>query len=193
MYRLNPVARPIPPFAYWEGAFTKQELDFLEHKAKTEGKDALVGGDGAGVYAQDIRRSQTSWVENVPEYNWLFQRLAFVVTEINRDIFGFDLTGFGEAIQLTNYNSAEQGTYDWHLDYNSKGISRKLSLVLQLTDPSQYEGGNLEIMISSKPEVVPKQRGLIALFPSYTLHRVTPVTKGTRQSLVVWTSGPAFK
>ena len=83
--------------------------------------------------------------------------------------------------------------YGWHVDGGGGGPSRKLSLVLQLTDPSQYEGGNLEIMTSSNPEQVRKQRGIIAAFPSYVMHQVTPVTKGSRQSLVAWISGPRFK
>jgi PKHD-type hydroxylase len=82
--------------------------------------------------------------------------------------------------------------YGWHLDYGG-GISRKLSLAIQLTDPSEYEGGNLQIMTSGEPQNMRKQRGLIAVFPSYVLHQVTPVTQGSRQSLVAWVSGPAFK
>jgi PKHD-type hydroxylase len=84
--------------------------------------------------------------------------------------------------------------YGWHQDYGGKlSPSRKLSLVLQLTDPAQYEGGNLQVMTSGEPKSVRKQRGLIAAFPAYTLHQVTPVTQGTRQSLVAWISGPQFR
>jgi PKHD-type hydroxylase len=82
--------------------------------------------------------------------------------------------------------------YAWHQDYGSQ-ISRKLSLVLQLTDPSRYEGGNLQTMTSQDVNTVRKQRGLITAFPSFTLHQVTPVTQGSRQSMVAWVSGPAFK
>jgi PKHD-type hydroxylase len=82
--------------------------------------------------------------------------------------------------------------YGWHQDYGGE-ISRKLSLVLQLSDPSEYEGGNLQVKTSSEPQTVKKQRGFIAAFPSYVLHQVTPVTKGNRQSLVAWVSGPQFK
>jgi PKHD-type hydroxylase len=68
---------------------------------------------------------------------------------------------------------------------------RKLSLVCQLSDPSEYEGGELQINTGEifTPE---KQKGTVILFPSYLLHRVTPVTKGTRRSLVLWIEGPAF-
>jgi PKHD-type hydroxylase len=64
--------------------------------------------------------------------------------------------------------------------------------VLQLTDPSEYEGGNLQVCDGTIHNVR-KQRGLVAAFPSYTLHQVTPVTKGSRQSLVAWITGPSFR
>jgi PKHD-type hydroxylase len=102
------------------------------------------------------------------------------------------LSGFGEALQLTNYDQSDKGMYGWHVDYGGK-ISRKLSLVVQLTDPSRYEGGNLQILTTGEPSTVRKQRGLVCVFPSYTLHQVTPVTSGARQSLVAWISGPTFR
>ena len=82
----------------------------------------------------------------------------------------------------------------WHQDYGGPlSISRKLSLVVQLSDPFEYEGGNLQIKTGQEEQNVRKQRGLIVAFPSYVLHQVTPVTTGSRQSLVAWVSGPAFK
>jgi PKHD-type hydroxylase len=124
----------------------------------------------------------------------VFEKLAHVAASLNAQYYQFDLTGFGEALQLTNYNQAENGMYGWHQDYGGKlSPSRKLSLVLQLSDPAQYEGGNLQVMTSGEPTNVRKQRGLIAAFPAYTLHQVTPVTQGTRQSLVAWISGAPFR
>ena len=111
---------------------------------------------------------------------------------MNAQHFRFDLTGFGETLQLTNYDQSENGMYGWHQDYGG-GISRKLSMAVQLTDPAEYEGGNLQVMTAANPQNIRKQRGLIAIFPSYVLHQVTPVTQGSRQSLVAWVSGPAFK
>ena len=82
--------------------------------------------------------------------------------------------------------------YGWHQDFNSQ-VSRKLTLVVQLSDPSEYEGGNLEVLTNGSPMRVRKQRGLLAAFPAWTLHQVTPVSQGNRQSLVAWISGPDFK
>jgi PKHD-type hydroxylase len=64
---------------------------------------------------------------------------------------------------------------------------------LLLTDPSNYEGGNLEFMLSKKIDTAKKDRGTVVAFPAYRLHRVTPVTKGIRKSIVVWVTGPQFR
>lgn len=192
-YLLTPYAKPIEPFAWWEGAFTEQELNWLQQKARAADQSAAVGmGNGVGGVNTNIRRSQVSWLDNNPNTKWVFEKLAHVASVLNADHFRFDLTGFGENLQLTNYDQSENGMYGWHQDYGG-GVSRKLSLAVQLTDPSEYEGGNLQIMTSGDPQNVRKQRGLIAAFPSYVLHQVTPVTQGSRQSLVAWVSGPAFK
>ena len=151
-----------------------------------------VGGGDGGVVNSNLRRSQISWLTNTPDTQWVFGKLAHVVSQMNAQHFHFDLIGFGESLQLTNYDQSENGMYGWHQDYGG-GISRKLSMAVQLTDPSEYEGGNLQVLTGQKELNVRKQRGLIAIFPSYIVHQVTPVTQGSRQSLVAWVSGPAFK
>jgi PKHD-type hydroxylase len=192
-YLLTPYAKPVEPFAWWEGAFTEQELNWLQQKAKVAEQTARVGnGDGVSGVNTNVRRSQISWLDNNPNTKWVFEKLAHVASVLNADHFRFDLTGFGETLQLTNYDQSENGMYGWHQDYGG-GVSRKLSLAVQLADPSEYEGGNLQVMTTGMPVNVRKQRGLIAAFPSYVLHQVTPVTQGSRQSLVAWVSGPAFK
>jgi len=189
-YILTPHSREIKPYVWWEGAFTEQELNWLQGKAREAKQDATIAGVNA--VRSDIRRSKINWLFNSDETRWVFEKLGFLASKLNADDFNFDLTGFGEPLQLTHYDQSENGMYGWHQDYG-KGISRKLSLVLQLSDPSEYEGGNLQVMTEISPQTVKKQRGLVAVFPSYVLHQVTPVTQGTRQSLVAWISGPQFK
>lgn len=191
-YLLTPYSHSMEPFVWWEGAFTEQELNWLQNKAKRAEQNAQIGDGNGGVVDPNVRRSQVSWLNNTSDTKWVFDKLADVVAKMNTAHFRFDLTGFGEALQLTNYDQSENGMYGWHQDYGG-GISRKLSMAVQLTDPSEYEGGNLQVMTSSNPQNVRKQRGLIAIFPSYVMHQVTPVTQGSRQSLVAWVSGPAFK
>jgi PKHD-type hydroxylase len=193
-YVVTPYAELVEPFVWWEGAFTEQELNWLQQQAVNADTRAQVGGDPQGEALAKVRRSKISWLDNTNETRWVFEKLAHVASALNSQFYRFDLTGFGEALQLTNYDQSEHGMYGWHQDYGgNRSVSRKLSLVLQLTDPAQYEGGNLQVMTSGEPQTIRKQRGLIAAFPAYQLHQVTPVTQGTRQSLVAWVSGPAFK
>ena len=190
---LTPYSKKIEPFAWWEGAFTNEQLDWLQNKAKEATEKAQIGGGNGAEVNDNIRRSELNWLNKDSECAWVFERLAHVVESLNADYFGFDLTGFGESIQLTNYHEARQGTYVWHQDFGSSGISRKLSIVLQLSDPNEYEGGELQLLTRKEPTSIQKKRGLITVFPAWTLHQVTPVVKGTRQTLVTWISGPAFK
>lgn len=193
-YVLTPYSEGVGPFVWWEGAFNDKELDWLQERAIKADQRAQVGGGQDPEVLNRIRRSQVSWMGCTDETRWVFDKLAHAISSLNSQFYRFDLTGFGEVLQLTNYDQSENGMYGWHQDCNGKrSVSRKLSAVLQLTDPAQYEGGNLQVMTSDQPINIRKQRGLIAVFPSYTLHQVTPVTQGSRQSLVAWLSGPAFR
>jgi PKHD-type hydroxylase len=191
-YVLTPYAQKIEPFVWWEGGFSEQELNWLQEQAIKADSQAQVGGGVDANELSKIRRSKISWMDNTPNTEWVFKKLAHIASSLNSQYYRFDLTGFGEPMQLTHYDQSENGMYGWHQDYGGV-ISRKLSLVLQLSDPADYEGGNLQVMTSGNPVNVRKQRGLVAVFPAYVLHQVTPVTQGNRQSLVAWVSGPNFK
>jgi PKHD-type hydroxylase len=195
-YMLTPYSKKTEPFAWWENAFSEQELNWLQQKAKEAKELGQIGGNVGGAVVPDIRRSELNWLQCNNETQWVFQRLAHVVSSLNSQFFFFDLTGFGEEIQLTNYDEKYNGMYGWHVDFGFDPTtpSRKLSLVMQLSDPVDYEGGILELRPHGNQVFkMRKQRGLIVCFPSWTLHQVTPVTQGNRQSLVSWLSGPPFK
>lgn len=182
------------PWCFTSGIFDDTELDSLQAQAKNATQRAIVNNTTDKQELDKIRRSQVSWIERTQESEWIFVKLAHAVATLNAQFFRFDLTSFGEALQLTNYDQSENGMYGWHQDSGGKNqVNRKLSIVVQLTDPAEYEGGNLQIMTSANPQNIRKQRGLIAAFPSYQLHQVTPVTQGSRQSLVAWVSGPPFR
>lgn len=194
-YLITPYSKSVEPFVWWDNAFSEQELNWLQEQAINSNNQAQVGDVDINLQKESlhkIRRSKVSWLHYNNNTRWIFEKLSHVCSSLNSQFYRFDLTGFGEALQLTNYDQSEKGMYGWHQDYGGS-ISRKFSMVLQLSDPSQYEGGNLQIMTNSEPETVKKQRGLIVAFPSYQLHQVTPVTQGSRQSLVAWVSGPPFK
>jgi len=191
---LTPYSVNTEPFVWWEGAFSEQELDHLQNRAKNASTRAQVGGKLDTDKLNNIRRSNVDWIQNSTEDSWVFSRLGHIISSLNSQYYRFDLTGFGEQLQLTNYDYTDKGMYGWHQDYGGKNSpSRKLSLVLQLTDPSMYEGGNLQVMTAGEPINIRKQRGLVAVFPSYIVHQVTPVTQGSRQSLVAWITGPSFR
>jgi PKHD-type hydroxylase len=180
-------------FITWENSFTDEELDLIiKYGDALTHETATVGGGDGDI--SDIRKSKVGWMENNQETGWIYDRLAYVGRKINGKFFNFDLYGFVEHFQYTIYTDDEQGHYSWHQDMSPNVESaRKLSLILQLSDPADYEGGAFEAMGGKEPSVVDKKRGLICAIPSWRLHRVTPVTKGIRKTLVVWIAGPSFK
>jgi len=153
-------------------------------------RDAEVGDNGGEVNISK-RRSKIFWLPKTDEFVEMYKMLQELCSKANEDFYRFALTEITEYIQYTVYNSDDEGYYDWHIDMGPLKAKRKLSLVCQLSDPSEYEGGELQINTGSVL-TAEKEKGTVILFPSYLLHRVTPVTKGTRRSLVLWIEGPAF-
>ena len=144
----------------------------------------------------DFRRSNIKWInrfETNVNNTWIFERIAQLVQTANKEIYHFSLYGMFEGIQYTVYDGTEDGFYCAHVDHGKNYYKRKISVVIQLTDPSEYEGGDLLIHTRNQPFAVPKGLGTCITFPSWMLHEVTPVTSGTRRTLVCWVSGPPFK
>jgi PKHD-type hydroxylase len=178
-------------WAYWDQAFTPEECKkIIDYAEQFEKKDA--GISNKGELNPDIRESKVVWITPDPEINWVYQRLTDIITRLNEDYFRFDLFGFIEGFQFTEYN-APSGHYDKHVDNLYNGTVRKLSFVLQLSDPKNYKGGELQIHLGETPNVMKKEQGTVVAFPSPTLHEVTPITKGKRYSLVGWITGKPFK
>jgi PKHD-type hydroxylase len=182
------------PFAAWEGAFTPSELDRIEAigDGLALGKASLVGRSEDEEYSR-IRVTRTAWIKPGPETKWIYDRIQAVIRSLNDKIWQFDIRGFSEDFQYTVYQGSEGGHYDWHVDQGGLSNVRKLSASLQLTEADAYEGCDLELHGTNFRECAPRTRGTLIAFPSYVLHRVTPITRGTRKSLVVWTTGPKFK
>lgn len=199
-----PMHVPLPPtrdtvhhYITWEGAFTPEQvaqtIELLEKLPKTHG---TTMGSGKEAAAEHVRVSQVAWLEPSPESQWLFDKLAYICGDMNQKFFRLDLTGFFEPLQYTIYEASPDrapGHYTWHMDRGSGLIPRKLSLVVQLSSPDDYDGGDLELFYQDPVNRVPRALGYVAAFPAYVMHRVTPVTRGIRRSLVVWVGGPAFR
>lgn len=173
--------------------------------------DSKLFGDALN---KDKRNSKNAWV---PTTNWVGGFIWHYIERANRENFLYDLRCIdGESMQYTKYEEGE--FYGWHNDAGLAGqykpvavgnrvdglkhdylnekteMVRKLSFVLQLSDPDDYEGGNLQLIDEAgKSYIAPRQRGTIILFDSRTQHRVLKVRKGVRKSLVGWTVGPRWK
>jgi PKHD-type hydroxylase len=179
-----------------DNVFPRQAIEYLNRLADSRPGDlgSIVRGDATAALAEHVRRSEVFWLEEEPATRPIFQLLAQFAQKANDQIFGLDLVGFGEALQVATYRGADSGFYGWHVDIGAGRLAqRKLSLVVPLTDPTEYEGGELQLFHDHEPATVDMPLGRIVAFPSYVLHRVTPVTKGIRRTLAVWISGPPYR
>ena len=150
--------------------------------------------------SHDIRRADLAWLDDLPEAGWVMDRMVRLVADANRGGakgagFGFDLDDFAESAQVARYGADRQGHFDWHSDIGAGPLAarRKLTVVVQLSDPAGYQGGGLELRPDSNIVQASSARGTATAFPSFVLHRVTPVTIGVRWSLTLWAHGPAFR
>tara|TARA_R110002096_G_C14482310_1_gene713958 strand:+ start:555 stop:1106 length:552 start_codon:yes stop_codon:yes gene_type:complete len=174
-------------------AFSNADCDrILKQAATVPHEDAKLVGQ---TKDHNMRRADLVWLDNVPDTGWVMDVIIDQIRVANRDIFGFDVREFSESVQVAHYDAAREGHFDWHSDIGDGRIAarRKLTLVAQLSEPDAYEGGALEVMPSSHTITADRARGTVTIFPSYVLHRVTPVTQGHRVSMTVWAHGPAFR
>jgi PKHD-type hydroxylase len=182
---------PVNYFAYWENFLSSEECDFIiKYSKNLKLKEAnVVGGSKVG---KSYRKSEICFINPCEELRPLYEKITNGIINLNERFFGFNLFGLLEGLQFTSYK-APGGTYGRHVDCAHGVQIRKLSFVIQLTDPKKYKGGDLNLYHSNTPTISKKDRGFLFVFPSYTLHEVTPVTKGERNSLVGWVAGEPFK
>ena len=189
----------------------------LEQNYDKQMKDSRLHGD---LLNKEKRNSRNTWI---PTHHWIAGWLWHYVQKANKTNFLYDLSHIdGGSLQYARY--AEGEFYGWHHDssievhykptfeevssggiinndkfHNDKlnqkhELIRKLSFSLQLSDPDDYEGGNVQLLDeNNKIYIAPRQRGSIILFDSRTKHRVLKVTKGVRKSIVGWVLGPRWK
>ncbi|MFO1246914.1 MAG: 2OG-Fe(II) oxygenase [Alphaproteobacteria bacterium] len=186
---------PIPTFVVWDDAFTAQELATITAlgDALTAETATIKSGDPNDAVRDEIRITKTAWIAPSPQSSWLYDRIQRVARALNDRSYQFDLRGFSENMQYTIYHGAEGGHYGWHVDHGPLKVQRKFSISVQLSDPDDYDGCDLEFQAGNKIETAPRTKGAIVGFPSYVLHRVTPCTRGTRKALVAWTTGPKLR
>jgi PKHD-type hydroxylase len=169
-----------------EGVFTADECEkIIAIGTQRPREDARVQS-----YGSSARVGHVAWVDPAPDTIWVYQRLATIVTWVNQ-AFQLELLGFADALQYTVYGAGHK--FDWHVDIGAgQASNRKLSITVQLSDETEYEGGALQF-ISAPDMAMAKGRGTAILFPSYLAHRVSDVTSGQRCSLVGWAAGAPFR
>jgi PKHD-type hydroxylase len=173
--------------------FTPEQCQLIINAGRSEPvQDGQVGGGDKGVVDTKTRTSHISWIpfNKMPE---MYSTLEQIVNKTNNNHFGFDGIKITEQAQYTEYPSG--GFYDWHIDSDVVGMNeppvRKISMTCLLSHESEFEGGGLELMSDGK--IARPKQGQAIFFASYIRHRVIPITKGIRKSLVMWFGGPSFK
>ena len=173
--------------------FTPEQCQLIINAGRSEPvQDGQVGGGAKGVIDTKTRTSHISWIpfNKMPE---MYSTLEQIVNKTNNNHFGFEGVKITEQAQYTEYPAG--GFYDWHIDSDINGMNeppvRKISMTCLLSHESEFEGGGLELMSDGK--IARPKQGQAIFFASYIRHRVIPITKGVRKSLVMWFGGPSFK
>jgi PKHD-type hydroxylase len=185
---------------YWfEQGFSPEELSEIERLVGdipyTRGVTQTNVDDSETFNEDSYRKSNIKWVPFSEQYKWIYDKIGWMANEANENMFKFDLFSMPEQIQYTEYYDYEQGHYDWHMDIGHGTLSqRKISVTVQLSDPDEYEGGDLQLWPGGTyPINAPRGKGNVVIFPSFMMHRVTPIIKGTRKSFVLWLGGGHYK
>ena len=173
--------------------FTPEQCLRIIEAGREEPKEiASVGGGHSGVVDTKTRTSHISWIP-FPKMPEMYKVIETIMKKTNNNHFGFEGMQITEPAQYTEYPAG--GFYDWHIDsdvnFQHEPPVRKISMTCLLSHESEFEGGGLELMSDGK--IARPKQGQAIFFASYIRHRVIPITKGTRKSLVMWFGGTPFK
>ena len=179
-----------------EPIFTPEQCQMIINAGRSEPRNtALVGneqGSKGGRIDTETRTSHISWLP-FSKMIEMYKQLELVMKQTNGNHFGFDGMCINEMAQYTEY--PEGGFYDWHVDndvnFQHEPPVRKISMTLLLSPENEFEGGDLELM--SEGKVAKIKQGHAIFFASFIRHRVKPVIRGNRKSLVMWFGGTPFK
>ena len=179
-----------------EPIFTPQQCQMIVnegHQQKPE--KALVGGSKGGKHDTKKRVTTISWIPfaKMPQ---MYKQIENQLSIVNLNHFGFDGVTLTEPAQFTEYPKG--GFYDWHMDLNAFGQEgenpiRKISMTLLLSDPKDFTGGDLMFSEMGDNKPLPLKQGQAIFFASFLRHKVAPVKKGIRRSMVMWFGGPPLK
>ena len=186
-----------------DGMFTADELlkiiDLCEERIAIDGAPDL-SDMGLSTVTYD---GFCCFIKNNPERKFIFDRFTEYAKLVNDTYFKFDITTvIPQGILYSKYDTPGRHV-GWHTDkkehsrgvisYAFPGLIRKTVIVLQLSDPSEYEGCDIEVMADQGLRHVPKGKGTFYSIPGYVPHQVTPLISGERKTLIMWFLGPPFK
>ena len=175
--------------------FTPEQCQKIIQAGRSQPRqDASVGQakKKGGIVDTNTRTSHISWIpfKTMPE---MYKDIETMMKKTNGNHFGFDGMQITELAQYTEYPSG--GFYDWHMDsdvnFAHEPPVRKISMTCLLSHESEFEGGELEI--EKENNKVKLIQGQAVFFASFIKHRVAPVTRGVRKSLVMWFGGPPLR
>ena len=176
--------------------FTPKQCEMIIAAGRAEPKQNAGVGNKEKIKGGEVdtktRTSHISWIP-FKKMHEMYKDIEHMMKTTNGNHFGFDGMEINELAQYTEY--PEGGFYEWHTD-NDVNMQyeppvRKISMTLLLSPESEFEGGDLELM--SEGKIAKLKQGHAVFFASFIRHRVTPVIKGNRKSLVMWFGGPPFK
>lgn len=187
-------------WCYFKSYFSKEKCERIINDASVlPSQDGMLGVNGVEGNDFQTRRSKIKFINNGDwRFSYIFDDLWKMALQANNDFFNIHITRL-DFIQLAEYDASYQGEYKTHHDVfwlnNDPFYHRKLSCVIQLSDPNDYDGGDLELVdVSTFPEREEmRQQGTALFFPSFFLHRANPVTRGTRYSIAAWFEGPKWR
>ena len=173
--------------------FTPEQCQLIINAGRAEPQQtAQVGGTAGGTVDTKTRTSHISWIP-FAKMQEMYKVIENIMLKTNSNHFGFDGMRLTEPAQYTEYPTG--GFYDWHIDSDVNCANeppiRKISMTCLLSPESEFEGGGLELISDGK--IVRPKQGQAIFFASYIRHRVIPISKGIRKSLVMWFGGPSFR
>jgi len=185
-------------WAYFNGLLSKGQCEQIIKDGLTiPSNDATIGVTD-GKTDNSHRRSKVRFLlRSDKRFEWIFDMLWKSAMSANNDFFGFHLSKL-DYVQMAEYESSYKGEYKEHHDVfwlnGDQVYHRKLSCILQLSDPATYDGGDLVITEATQPlDKECKSQGSLIFFPSMLRHKAEPVTRGTRYSLAAWFDGPKWR
>lgn len=179
-------------YYYFKNGFSVEECDRIRDSfGHLCNIDATVFNKNAELSRTMNRKTSIAWIPYNDTTKWIYDRMIMMSREANNEMFRMNISTIVDMIQVGLYDSEADGQYGPHVDIGENMYGcRKLSISVQLSDPSEYTGGELKL----KDKInAPKGKGVTCIFPSWMVHEVTPVTSGKRYSLVLWLYGESIR